>query len=67
MDIAKTVAKIRFIYHANMLSIVSAGWQLGILKPEIAEDKNKNHVFKCIDCLTILGYDTKEFYEDEEA
>ncbi len=67
MDIAKRVAKIRFMYHANMTSIVNVLYQLGIYSGDKAEVANKEHVFKAIDCLTILGYDTKEFYENEES
>ena len=43
MDIAKCVTKIRFHYHANMLSVVNAANQLHLLSDEKAEEINKKH------------------------
>ena len=57
MDIVKTVAKIRFTYHVNMLDVCNVANQLGILKDDKAEEVMKKHTMNCVDCLERLGYD----------
>ena len=63
MDITKKVAKMRFIYHTNMLDVCNIMNQLGILKDDKAELVMKNHVMQSFDCLQRLGYDVKGFLE----
>ena len=43
MSIVKKVAKIRLIFHANMLDVCNVANQLGILKDEKAEEIMKHH------------------------
>ena len=57
MDITKTVAKMRFKYHTNMLDVCNVLNQLGILKDEKAENVMKHHCMQSFDCLERLGYD----------
>ena len=45
------VAKLRFIYHTNMLDICNVANQLGIITDEKAEEKMKNHCMKTLDCM----------------
>lgn len=58
-DITKTVAKLRFIYHTNMLDVCNVANQLGLLNNTKAEDKMKNHTMQTFDCLERLGYKLK--------
>ncbi len=60
-DITKTVAKMRFIYHTNMLDICNVANQLGILKDEKAEKKMRNHALQSLDCIYRIGTDLPEF------
>lgn len=48
MDIANVVARIRRVYHENMVSIVNAGNQLHLIKDEKAEEANMNHVMTLV-------------------
>ena len=66
MDITKKVAKMRFIYHTNMLDVCNIMNQLGILKDDKAELVMKNHVMQSLDCLQRLGYDVKGSLEKLE-
>ena len=66
MDITKKVAKMRFVYHANMLDVCNVLNQLGILKDDKAEEMMKNHCMKSFDCLRRLGYDVEEFLKKED-
>ena len=59
MNIPKTVAKIRFKYHANMLDICNVANQLGILKDDKAEVVMKNHTMQCVDCMRRMYGDKK--------
>lgn len=63
MDITKRVAKLRFLYHANMLDVCNVLNQFGILKDEKAELVMKNHAMKCFDCMERMGLDVKGYFE----
>jgi hypothetical protein len=56
MDIAKIVARIRLVYHSNMLSVVNAANQMHLLSDDNADMKNINHLKECFDCLERLDY-----------
>lgn len=62
-DIAKEVAKLRFLFHANMTSIVNAANQLGLIKDEAADKMNENHFLQCMDALERKGYDVQGYFE----
>lgn len=66
MDITKKVAKLRFIYHSNMLDVCNVANQLGILKDEKAEKVMKNHTMQCFDCMRRMGLDVDGFLKKEE-
>lgn len=66
MDITKKVAKLRFIYHTNMLDVCNVANQLGLLKDNKAEVVMKNHCMKSFDCLKRLGYDVEKALEKSE-
>lgn len=57
MSIVKKVAKMRLMYHANMLDICNVANQLGILKNEKAEAVMKGHTMKCFDAMEHMGLD----------
>lgn len=57
MSVVKRVAKARFLYHANMASAVNVLNQLHLMSDEKANEKNKKHVFECLDALEHIGYD----------
>lgn len=59
MDIVTKVAKMRFIYHANMLDVCNVANQLGILKDDKAEEVMKNHTMQILDSLERMGYKIK--------
>ena len=63
-DIALWVAKKRFRFYANMLSVVNAANQLGIVKDEAANRMNRDNFFKCMDALEHMGYDVKGFFDN---
>ena len=62
MDITKKVAKMRFVYHTNMLDICNVLNQLGILKDEKAEIVMKDHCMKSFDCMERMGLDIKGYF-----
>ena len=57
MSIVKKVAKMRLMFHANMLDVFNAANQLGILKDEKAEEIMKYHTMKCFDAMEHMGLD----------
>lgn len=57
MSIATKVAKMRLIFHANMLDVCNIANQLGILKDEKAEEVMKRHTIKCFDAMEHMGLD----------
>ena len=61
-DITKKVAKMRFIYHTNMLDICNVLNQLGILKDEKAEIVMKDHCMKSFDCMERMGLDVRGYF-----
>lgn len=63
-DITKTVAKLRFIYHTNMLDVCNIANQLGLLSDEKAEYKMKNHTMQSFECLERLGYNISKIFDD---
>lgn len=64
MDITKVVAKLRLVYHLNMLDVCNVANQLHLLSDDSADLKNKNHFKKCLDCYERLGYNLpKEFMD----
>lgn len=65
MDITKKVAKMRFIYHTNMLDICNVLNQLGILKDEKAEMVMRDHCMNSLDCLERMGYDKKSYFAEK--
>lgn len=48
MSISMLVAKAREVYHTNMVDVVNAANQLGLIKDEKAEELNKNHVMTLV-------------------
>lgn len=61
MDITKKVAKMRFIYHTNMLDVCNVLNQLGISKDNRAENMMREHCMKSFDCLERMGLDVKSY------
>ena len=57
MSIVTKVAKIRLIYHSNMLDVYNVLNQVGILKDEKAERVMKNHCMACFDAMEHMGLD----------
>ena len=62
MDITKKVAKMRFVYHTNMLDVCNVLNQLGILKDDKAETVMKDHCMKSFDCMERMGLDVKGYF-----
>lgn len=68
MDMPKIVAKMRFVYHSNMLDVVNVLNQLHIISDDKAEMKNKNHFMTIVtDILPRLGYDVESLLKEEES
>lgn len=57
MSIVKKVAKMRLLFHANMLDVCNIANQFGILKDEKAEEVMKSHTMKCFDAMEHMGLD----------
>jgi len=57
MSIVTKVAKMRLMFHANMLDVCNIANQLGILKDEKAEEVMKGHTMKCFDAMEHMGLD----------
>ena len=56
MDVTKAVAKLRLVYHLNMIDFCNVANQLHLLSDEKADLANKNHCKQCFDCYNRLGY-----------
>lgn len=56
MDVTKVVAKLRLVYHLNMIDFCNVANQLHLLSDEKADLTNKNHCKLCFDCYNRLGY-----------
>ena len=72
MDISITVTKVRFWYHANLLSINNALNQMHILSNKKAEQNNKKHAMIIFnDIFPRLGITDEEiatyFVKEEDA
>ena len=65
MDITKSVAKMRFYYHANMLDVNNILNQLKLRSDEKAELVGKKHALECFDCMERLGLDPFKKKEKE--
>lgn len=57
MSVVTKVAKIRLLFHANMLDVCNVLNQLGILKDDRAEEVMKGHTMKCFDAMEHMGLD----------
>lgn len=55
MSLSSTIARLRLKYHLNMLDLYNSLNQLHLMSDEEADDMNKMHFKKCIDCYTRLG------------
>ena len=66
MSIVKKVAKMRLLFHANMLDVCNVANQLGILKDSKAEVVMKGHTMKCFDAIEHMGLDVKKFMESTD-
>ncbi len=66
MSLPTKVAKMRFMYHANMLDVYNVLNQLGIVKDDRAERVMKNHCMKSLECLERLGYPVQEALKKEK-
>ena len=67
MSIVKKVAKMRLMYHADMLDVCNVANQLGILKDEKAEEVMKGHTMKCFDAMEHMGLDPySKMHKSEE-
>ena len=55
MSMVTRVAKMRLIFHTNMLDVCNVANQLGILKDDKAEEIMKNHTMKCFDAMEHMG------------
>lgn len=67
MDITKKVAKLRFVYHTNMLDICNVLNQFGILTDEKAEAVMKDHCMKSFDCMERMDFDVKGYFEKHQT
>lgn len=65
MDIVKTVAKMRFRYHTEVINVCNVWNQLHILSNESAERIMKYHFYECLDSMEHMGYDVKDFLKEE--
>lgn len=66
MSIVTKVAKMRLLFHANMLDVCNVANQLGILKDSKAEVVMKGHAMKCFDAMEHMGLDVKKFMESKD-
>lgn len=57
MSIVKKVAKMRLMFHANMLDVFNVANQLGILNDNKAEEIMKHHTIECFDAMEHMGLD----------
>lgn len=67
MDITKKIARVRFIYHSNMLDVNNVAYQLGLRKEIKAEERGKFHAMQCMDCLDRLGYNLDKIRSEGET
>lgn len=55
MSLPTMIANIRLKYHLNALDLYNSLNQLHLVSDEKAEEANKMHLKKCIDCYSRLG------------
>ena len=55
MSIPTAIAKLRLEYHLNALNLYNSLNQLNLVSDAKAEEANKMHFKKCIDCYSRLG------------
>ena len=55
MSLPTMIAKIRLKYHLNALDFCNSLNQLHLVSDEKAEETNKMHLKKCVDCYSRLG------------
>ena len=55
MSLPIMIANIRLKYHLNALDLYNSLNQLHLVSDEKAEEANKMHFNKCIDCYSRLG------------
>ncbi len=67
MGLAENVAKMRFNFHSNMIDIVNAGNQLGLIKDNKANELNKHHTMTIVNDILprIYGREAVEKMIDE--
>lgn len=56
MSLPNVVARLRLVYHLNMLDVVNALSQVGVMSDDKANNANKNHLKQIVDCYERLGY-----------
>lgn len=64
MDVTKAVAKLRLSYHLNMIDFCNVANQLNLMSDAKADQANKTHLKKCIDCYVRLGYKLPKEFTD---
>ena len=68
MDITERVARMRFVYHSNMVSVVNVLNQLNIIPDDKAEELNKHHAMTIFtDILPRLGCDVEKIFGKKES
>lgn len=64
MNIPVAIARIRLKYHMNMLDVYNSLNQLHLVSDEKADNANRDHFKKCIDCFTRLGFKLPKEFND---
>ena len=65
IDIPTKVAKMRFMYHANMLDVNNVLNQMHLMSDEKAEKNNRRHTMTIVnDILPRLGYDVEKAFKN---
>lgn len=55
MGMAEKIAKARFMFHANVVEVGNIMSQFGILSGDKADELNKKHFYKALDCLPYMS------------
>ena len=55
MSLPTMIANIRLKYHLNAIDLYNSFNQLHLVSDEKAEEENKMHLKKCVDCYSRLG------------
>ena len=64
MSLPTMIAKIRLKYHLNALDLYNSLNQLHLVSDEKAEEANKMHLKKCVDCYSRLGIFLPKAFSD---